>query len=98
MTNAKQYKKKPQLKMSPGREEVPMSELTRQQKEAHASTLSFGELYQHCVNLLDRAENAYVAATTNLEEAKRLIGENRAYFDRLREEVDNPERREKDRI
>jgi hypothetical protein len=81
--------------MSQGREEGSIPELSRQQKEHHASTLPFGELYQHCVKLANRAEGAYVAGQTKLEEAKRLIGENYAYFDRLREELGNPGRREK---
>jgi hypothetical protein len=95
MTNPKQPTKEPQLKMSQGHDEVPIQELSRQQKEHHASTFHFGELYQHCVKLANRAEGAYVAGKTKLEEAKRIIGENYAYFDRLRGELNNPGRREK---
>jgi hypothetical protein len=95
MSNPKQPTKEPQLKMSQGHDAVPIQELSRQQKEHHASTLPFGELYQHCVKLANRAEGAYVAGNTKLEEAKRIIGDNYAYFDRLREELNYPGRWEK---
>jgi hypothetical protein len=87
-------KGEPQLSMSQGSEEVTVPELSREEKEHHASILSFPDRYRHCVSVAGRAATAYGAGMGKLEQAKRILGDNIPYFQRLEKDLSDQGRRE----